>query len=46
MLAAISSTPGLEPGTQNRAITFLDGFFADIASDDSVNSKLLKRCVS
>lgn len=46
MMAAISSTPGLEPGTASRAISFLDGFFADIASDDTVNSKLLKRCVN
>jgi hypothetical protein len=45
MLAAITSTPGLEPSTQSRAISYLDGFFADIASDDAVNSRLLKRCV-
>jgi hypothetical protein len=45
MLAALGSTPGLDPATQARAISFLDGFFADIASDDAVNSKLLKRCV-
>ncbi|HVU29052.1 MAG TPA: hypothetical protein VHE36_01505 [Sphingomicrobium sp.] len=45
MLAAISQTPGLAPATQSRAISFLDGFFADIASDDAVNSRLLKHCV-
>lgn len=45
MLAAISSTPGLEPATQSRAVSFLEGFFADIASDDAVNAKLLRRCV-
>src|SRR3954447_5692577 len=45
MLAALGSTPGLDPAIQARAISFLDGFFADIASDDVVNSKLLKRCV-
>jgi hypothetical protein len=44
MIAAISSTPGLDQRTQSRAISFLDGFFADIASDDAVNTKLLKRC--
>lgn len=46
LLAAISSTPGLDPQRAARAISFLDGFFADIASDETVNAKLLKRCVS
>jgi hypothetical protein len=46
LIAAITSTPGLDQRTQARAISFLDGFFAEIASDDSVNSRLLRRCVS
>jgi hypothetical protein len=46
LIAAITSTPGLDPRTQGRALSFLDGFFADIASDGVVNSKLLVRCVS
>jgi hypothetical protein len=45
LIAAITATPGMEPGTQSRGIKFLDGFFADIASDDTVNSKLLKHCL-
>jgi hypothetical protein len=45
MIAAVTSTPGLEANTQNRATRFLDGFFADIASDEAVNANLLKRCV-
>ena len=45
LMAAITSTPGLEPATLSKAISFLDGFFADIASDEVVNSKLLRRCV-
>ncbi len=45
LMAAITSTPGLEPDTASHAIAYLDGFFADIASDDAVNSTLLKRCV-
>jgi hypothetical protein len=45
MMAAITSTPGLDPATASRAIGFLDGFFADIASDDAVNARLLRRCV-
>jgi hypothetical protein len=44
MIAAITSTPGLDQRSQARAISFLDGFFADIASDDAVNSRLLRRC--
>jgi hypothetical protein len=46
MMAAITSTPGLDPATASRAISFLDGFFADIATDDAVNTKLLRRCVN
>ena len=45
LMAAITSTPELEPATLSKAISFLDGFFADIASDEVVNSKLLRRCV-
>jgi hypothetical protein len=44
MIAALTSTPGLDPRTQARATSFLDGFFADIATDETVTSKLLKRC--
>ena len=46
LIAAITSTPGLDPQRAAKAIAFLDGFFADIASDETVNAKLLKRCVS
>jgi hypothetical protein len=45
LMGAITSTPGMQPDTASKAIAFLDGFFADIASDDVVNSKLLRRCV-
>lgn len=45
LISAISSTPGLDPRTQSRAIGFLDDFFTDIASDDSVNSRILKKCL-
>ncbi|HEX6660588.1 MAG TPA: hypothetical protein VF067_01805 [Sphingomicrobium sp.] len=45
LIAAITSTPGMDPSTQNRAIGFLEPFFADIATDDAVNSKILKRCL-
>ncbi|HEX5238720.1 MAG TPA: hypothetical protein VFW39_09690 [Sphingomicrobium sp.] len=46
LIAAITSTPGLEPQTQARAIAFLDRFFADISSDQSVTTKVTNRCVT
>lgn len=45
MMAAVTSTPGLEPGTAKRAMGFLDGFFADISSDEAVNKNVLARCL-
>jgi hypothetical protein len=46
LVAAVTATPGLEPGTQSRAIGFLNGFFAEIATDDAVSAKLLKHCIN
>jgi len=46
MIAALTSTPGLEPRTQARALQFLDGFFADIASDQAVTQRVLGRCLN
>jgi hypothetical protein len=46
LIAAITTTPGMDPGTASKAISYLDGFFADIATDDAVNSRLLRRCVN
>jgi hypothetical protein len=46
LMAAITSTPGLDSHTAQRAIAFLDRFFEDIASDDSVQSKVLAHCAS
>lgn len=45
MIAAVTSTPGLDSQRASRAISFLDGFFADIASDQAVTDRLLRRCV-
>ena len=45
MMAAVTSTPGMDPQRASRAISYLDGFFADIASDETVTAKLLRRCV-
>jgi hypothetical protein len=46
LVAMIGSTPGLEPRTQQRAIAFLDPFFADIATDQTVSAKVINRCVN
>jgi hypothetical protein len=46
MIAAITSTPGLEPHTAQRAISFLDRVFDDISTDDSVQTKVLAHCVN
>ncbi len=46
LIEAITSTPGLEPRTQQRAIGFLDGFFTDIATDQSVSAWVVKRCIN
>lgn len=45
LIAAISSTPGIDPKTVQRATAFLDSFFADIASNDTVKAKVLKSCL-
>ena len=45
MIAALTSVPGLEPGTQKKAIAYLDGFFASDGSDADVQAKILNRCV-
>jgi hypothetical protein len=46
MLAVLAQTPGLEPRTQQRAANFLNGFFNDIATDQSASAKVFKRCAS
>lgn len=46
LIAAVTSTPGLDPRTQKRAIAFLEPFFADIATDQSVTSRVLNRCIN
>jgi hypothetical protein len=46
MLAVLAQTPGLEPRVQQRAASFLNGFFTDIATDADVSAKVLKRCAA
>lgn len=45
LLAVLTQVPGLEARTQQRAAAFLERFFADIATDASVGTKALNRCV-
>jgi hypothetical protein len=45
MIAALTSVPGLDPKTQQRAIAYLDGFFANDGSDADVQAKILNRCL-
>jgi hypothetical protein len=46
ILGVLAQTPGLQPRTQQRASAFLNGFFADIATDADVSTKVLKRCAA
>jgi hypothetical protein len=46
MLAVLGQVPGLDARTQARAATYLNGFFADIATDENVGAKDLRRCVN
>lgn len=42
---AVESVPSLDRGARDRAIAFLDGFFRDIATDQSAEAKILKTCL-
>ncbi|MES2136019.1 MAG: hypothetical protein V4502_03015 [Pseudomonadota bacterium] len=44
LIAAVTTVPGLEPRTQQRAIAFLEPFFADIADDQTTSAKILSHC--
>lgn len=46
LIATLAQTPGLDPKTARDATDFLGGFFADIATDELVQSKVLRTCVS
>ena len=43
--AVLRSIPGLEPRSLASASSFIGQFFAEIATDQSVAEKILKRCV-
>ena len=46
MLGVLAQIPGLDARTQARASAYLNGFFADIATDADLGSKVLRRCVN
>ncbi len=45
IIGVLSQVPGLEPATQQRAGAYLEKFFADIATDTDVSSKVINRCL-
>lgn len=46
ILAVLGQVPGLEPRSQRRAASYLEGFFAEIADDQAVAARIMKRCVN
>lgn len=45
MLGVLGEVPGLEAGMRQKAIAFLEKFFAEIGNEAEFNSKVLGRCV-
>lgn len=45
MMAALSSVPGIAPKSVQKAIAYLDGFYAEDDNDADVRAKMLKRCI-
>lgn len=45
LLAALASTPGLQPTTIQHATDYLNQFFDQIQSNDSMQAKVLKTCL-
>jgi len=44
MLAELAAVPGLDGGNQRKAANYLRGFFDQIATDRSVNERILNSC--
>jgi len=45
ILGVLGQIPGLEARTQQRAASYLQGFFAEIGNDSSFGSRVLSHCV-
>jgi hypothetical protein len=43
--AALTGVPGLSDRSRAKALSYLAGFYRDIASDEALRSKLLSRCL-
>ena len=46
MEGVFAGMPGLEPRTRAKALAYLGGFFAEIATDDSTRAKILNNCLN
>lgn len=44
--AVFGQVPGMSGGTRTKALSYLGGFFDQIATDETVKTKILKKCVS
>lgn len=45
LLGALAATPGLDERNKSRATGYLEKFFADIATDELIKTKVLKNCL-
>jgi len=45
LLGVLADIPGLAPRARSRAESYLEGFFRDIATEESVRAKLLRTCL-
>ena len=45
LVGVLGSVPGLDNDRRQKAAAYLDSFFEDMATDDSVAKKLLKTCI-
>ncbi len=46
LLAELAHVPGLDERSRRKATAYLEGFFADIATDERVSDNVLTRCVA
>jgi hypothetical protein len=46
IIGVLGQVPGLDQKTQQRATSYLQGFFADIGSDATLGSRILNHCVN
>ena len=44
--AVFGRIPGMSDRTRSKALAYLAGFYKDIATDDSVSTKILKKCAA